>query len=162
MGILDLIGGYQPQPNADDSFEPLKGKYEIVVDKLEVGKNREGEYDRYKMVLKVTKTLSGDKGENRLFFKTYMKDNAERIKEMLNDLFTMGVNFNTKVASDEEFEGQFAFAVGAKGYVNAYHFKPEKDMQGNVIPEGDRKPIQIAKVYKPDVKADKLNADLPF
>jgi len=162
MSIRDLLGDFKPTTNAEDSFDPLKGKYEVVIDKLEVGKNKDGVFDRYKMTLKVTKTISGDKGDNRLFFKTYMKDNAEKVKDLICDLFTMGVNLNTAVDTDEDFEAQFSFAVGAKGHVSAYHFKPEKDMQGNVIPEGDRKPVQISKVYKPGEKADKATADLPF
>lgn len=163
MSIKELMAGYKPSTNADDSFDPLKGKYECNVESLVVGTNQEGVADRYKLTLKVNKTLSGDKGDNRLFFKTYFKDNADKVKQMLDDLFTMGVNLNPNVETDGEFEAQFSFATGVTAYVNAYHFKPEKDMQGNVIPEDERKSIQITKIYSPNKEAAKAEkADVPF
>jgi hypothetical protein len=166
MSIKDLIGDYKPSANAEDSFDPFKGKYEVVIDKLEVGTPREEpqNFDRYKMTLKVTKNISGDKAEGRLLFKTYMKNDADKVKQLLNDLFTMGCT-PTLSDSDEEFEAQFPMLVGAKGFVNAYHFKPEKTMDGTPIPEDERKPIQIAKIYAPDAKAkDKAagNEEVPF
>jgi len=164
MSIKDLTAGYKPARNAEESFDPLKGKYEVIIDKLEVGhpKDEPQNFDRYKMTLKVEKTISGDKGDNRLFFKTYMKDNADKVKQMLDDLFTMGVDLKVDCETDEEFESQFMIAVGAKGYVSAYHFKPEKTMSGEPIPVDERKPIQIAKVYHPEAKPEEKTADVPF
>jgi hypothetical protein len=162
MGIKDLVAGYTPTANAEESFDPLKGKYKVVVDKLEVGKSKEGVEDRYKMTLKIEEVISGDKGVGRLFFKTYMKDNQDKMKQFLDDLFTMGCTPDP-TQSDESFEASFVEFVGVKGFVNAYHFKPEKDMQGNAIPADERKPIQIAKIYKPNpAKAEKADTNVGF
>lgn len=152
MSIKDMIAGYEGKTNADDSFDPLKGKYECTVESLEVGTNQEGVEDRYKMTLKVTKTISGDKGDNRLFFKTYWKEDEKKVKQLIDDLFTMGVQLDTNVETDADFEAQFTRANGVTAYVNAYHFKPEKKMDGTLIPEDERKPLQIAKIYKPSDK----------
>lgn len=167
MSIRDLTEGYKPSRNADSSFDPLKGKYEVVVERLEVGYPKDadktpGNVDRYKITMKVEKTVSGDKGDNRLFFKTYWKADGEKIKQMLLDLFTMGVDLKRDFDTDEEFESQFASAVGVRGHVSAYWFKPEKTMQGVPIPEDERKKLQIVKVYHPEAKAEEKTAEVSF
>jgi len=162
MGIVDMIGGYKGVANADDSFDPLKGKYECVIDKVESKVSKDGSKEFFQLTLKVTKTISGDKGDGRLFWKSYNKDSADKMKELLNDLYTAEVEIDTNVQSDEEFASNLASAVQAKCFVNAYWFKGEKDMKGNIVPEDQRKVVQMAKIYKPSLKADKANADLPF
>ena len=156
MSIKDLIGDYQPSVNADDAFEPIKGKYECLVDKLEVGSNKDGVEDRYKMTLKVTKVISGDKAVNRLLFKSYYKSDEKKMKQFVDDLFTLKVKIDTSL-EDHEIEAQFVNAIGVTGFVSAYTFTPDKAMDGTPIPADERKKLQIAKLYQP--KAEKKSAD---
>lgn len=149
MGLMDSLksAGFKFQANTDDEFEALVGQYRAVCTALrpEVSKDT-GEKNRYYAEWTVQDTLDGTFGNNRKFRKSYWltnKDgspNKDDITELLNDFYTCGVQLDT--SSDEALEASFDQAIGSEAYIRGWGWTPEKDRQGNLIPEGERKTLQ--------------------
>lgn len=148
MGLKSLLGDdWQPTANIE-GFDVLDGTYAVTVVSLRPKENKQTkEMDQYQLELKVVQTISGTKAEGRKFWKTYYKDNADSMKDMLCDLFTMSVTLPTP---DDwgTFEAGFHAAIGAKGTLRAWKWTPEKDKQGNLIPVDQRVPRQQSKIIK--------------
>lgn len=162
MGLKELIGNdWKPVANVE-GFDILDGTYEIKVSGLRPKQNKESqEFDQYQLEITVVKTISGAKGEGRKFWKNYYKDNSDSIKDLLCDLFTMGVDLPTP-DDWKEFEGGFTLAIGAKGTLRAWKWTPEKDRQGNLIPKEARVDKQQFKIVKKAKTGEKVATGLPF
>lgn len=155
---------YKPVEVKDDNeFKPLKGSYIVRVAKLthNIGTSQKnGEpYDFYSLNMQVTETIDGDKGDNRYLNKRYQNTN-EKLKALMNDLFTAGITFET--GDREAFDSSLANAIDKQMRVRAWTWSPDKTMSGEPIAEDDRIALQMLKIVK-DFSGKKAKAsDLPF
>jgi hypothetical protein len=157
---------YKPEEVKDDNeFKVLKGSYLTRVSKLvhNIGvSTKDGSpYDFYSLNLQVVETIDGDKGENRYFNKRY-NNNPEKLKALMNDLFTAGIEFDK--TSREAFDLSLSGAVDKQIKVRAWGWTPEKKMDGTPIPEEDRTTIQQLKIIKDFGKKSKTTTsdNVPF
>jgi hypothetical protein len=163
MGVVDSLkaGGWKPTANEDGEFKPLKGTYACAIITLrpEVDeKNGNAKY--YQLELKPAEVLEGDEfGEKFTFRKRVYYDGekaAKNVGDLLDDLFTAGVELDT--TSDEAMEASFEKAIGQTAYVRAWGWKPTKDMKGNDIPEADQKARQMWVIQQASVAKKKRSS----
>lgn len=148
MGLVDTLKaeGWTPTPNQDGTFEVLKGHYRTSCQVLRKEPATETKEARIVCQLYVEEVLEGTHVDTtvplekrRRFFSYYNLD-ADGLKKLLNDTFTAGVTLDT--TSDEALEASFANAIGQPVYVRAWGWTPDKDRQGNLIPESERQARQ--------------------
>lgn len=160
MGLDDVLKGYIPVENEDDSgFKPFKGTYKASVSRLALD-THEQYGERYELELVVTETLDGDEANSRKLWRRYAKD-EEGLKKLLNDLFTAGIEVPR--GSEEEFNSNLGVALDKEVTLRAWSWLPEKKVDGTSIPEEERVPRQQFKIVsskKVKIKAKK--AELPF
>ena len=146
---------YKPEEVNDDAgFKPLKGAYECRVDRLEHVKgtsDKTGAYSFYSLSAEITAIVEGDKGVGRYLKKTYQAD-EKGVKSLLNDMFTSGIELDR--SGIETLDASLGSAKDKSLKIRAWVWTPEKDRQGNVIPEEQRKTYQQLKVVK-DFKVKK-------
>lgn len=166
-GTSDFFGelkDYKPEEVKDEGdFKPLKGSYICRVSKLthNVGNSQKdgNPYDFYSLNMQITETIDGDKGNNRYLNKRYQNTN-EKLKALMNDLFTAGISFET--GSREAFDLSLVNAIDKQIGVRAWVWTPEKDRNGNIIPEEERIPMQQMKIVKDFKKGALKSTELPF
>lgn len=166
-GTGDFFGelkDYKPEEIKDEGdFKPLKGSYICRVSKLthNVGTstNDGNPYDFYSLNMQITETIDGDKGNNRYLNKRYQNTN-EKLKALMNDLFTAGISFET--GSREAFDLSLVNAIDKQVRLRAWVWTPEKDRNGNIIPEEERTPLQQIKIVKDFKKGALKPTELPF
>lgn len=166
--LVDPFNGelkdYKPEEVKDEGdFKPLKGSYICRVSKLthNMGTStKDGNpYDFYSLNMQITETIDGDKGNNRYLNKRYQNTN-EKLKALMNDLFTAGIAFET--GSREAFDLSLVNAIDKQIRVRTWVWTPEKDRNGNIIPEEDRTPMQQMKIVKDFKKGALKPTELPF
>lgn len=156
---------YKPVEVADDNaFKPLKGSYIVRIAKLthNIGTSQKdgNPYDFYSLNMQVTETIEGDKGENRYLNKRYQNTN-EKLKALMNDLFTAGISFET--GDREAFDSSLANAIDKQMRVRAWTWSPDKKMNGEPIPEDERVALQMMKIVKDFKSKGKTpSSELPF
>lgn len=132
--LLNGLQGFEPEVIEDVDFEPIKGAYEARVDSIsrKTGTSQRGNaYDMYSFNIQITKTIEGDRGENRFLNKTYnmiqteFATPEENLKRLINDLFTCGITYN--LSSDAEFEASLAAAKDKTVYVRTWIRKDKDD-----------------------------------
>lgn len=154
MGMQDFLKGFKPQIN-DDGDLPVKGTAETKVNHLRLSKNRDGVFDRYELELETVAVIEGDIRVGKRFWRRYFKDNEESVKDLVNDMFTAGIDLELQ-GDQSVFEASFDKAIGKPVIVRAWGWTPEKDKQGNILPADQRKPIQQFVIkHKAGVKAGK-------
>jgi hypothetical protein len=163
MGVIDALkaGGWKPTPNEDGDFRPLKGTYLCNIVTLRPEQDeKNGNAKFYQFELKPQEVLEGDEfGEKMTFRRRVYVDGPKAEKNLgnlLDDLFTAGIELDT--ASDEAMEASFERAIGQTAYVRAWGWTPDKDVQGNAIPEADRKSFQQWVIQKSNVAEKKRQA----
>ncbi len=155
---------YKPEEVKDEGdFKPIKGSYIARVAKLThnigVSTKDNTPYDFYSLNMQITETIDGDKGNNRYLNKRYQNTN-EKLKALMNDLFTAGISFET--GSREAFDLSLVNAIDKQVRLRAWSWTPEKDRSGNIIPEEDRTPLQQIKIVKDFKKGALKSTELPF
>jgi hypothetical protein len=144
-----IDAGYKPEIAEDDSFEAITGKYVCRIDNAGriTGKSERtgNEYDFRSISIQVAEIIDGDKATNRFLKLTYNTD-TEGTKRLLNDLFTSGIEITAK--SDSELDEFLPTLKDKCLNIRAWVWTPEKDRDGNPIPEEQRKARQILKVVK--------------
>jgi hypothetical protein len=158
---------YKPEEIKDEGdFKPLKGSYITRVTKLThnigVSTTTNEPYDFYALNMQITDTVDGDKGNNRYLNKRYQNTN-EKLKALMNDLFTAGIPFDT--GSREAFDLSLVNAIDKQVRLRAWSWTPEKDRAGNPIAEENRTPLQQMKIVKDFTKKGKGSSDstaVPF
>jgi len=130
MGIVDALkaSGFKPEASTDGEYKPLKGTYkaQIVALRPEIDrKNNNAKY--YQFNLKPIEVIEGDGfGERTEFRKRYYVDGdkaAENLKELLNALFTAGIELDT--SSDEAMEADFGKAINQVAFIRTWGWTPE-------------------------------------
>ena len=129
MNITDSLkaDGWKPSASTDGEFKPLAGTYacEIMVLRPEVDK-KNGDAKYYQLEVKPKELIAGDEfGEKFTFRKRFYVDGekaAENLKEMLNLLFTAGIELDT--TSDEVMEADFGSAIDKPIYVRSWGWTP--------------------------------------
>lgn len=162
-GVGDFLRGFKPQIN-DDGDLPVKGAAMTKVNHLRPAKNKEGVYDRYELELETTEVLDGNVRLGKRFWRRYYKDNEESIKDLVNDMFTSGIDLDTS-NGEEAFEASFINAIDKPVCVRAWGWTPEKDRQGNIVPAAERRPIQqfvIKHAGSLKTKAQTASGKVPF
>ena len=155
---------YKPEEVKDEGdFKPLKGSYIVRVAKLThnigVSTKDNTPYDFYSLNMQITETIDGDKGNNRYLNKRYQNTN-EKLKALMNDLFTAGIAFEN--GSREAFDLSLVNAIDKQVRLRAWVWTPEKDRSGNIIPEEDRTPLQQMRIVKDFKKGALKSTELPF
>lgn len=158
MGLVDQLksAGFKPEANTDGEFKPLKGTYKASVVALRPEKdtkNKDAKF--YLLELKPQEALEGDAfGDKMTFRKRYYMDGdkaADNLKDMLNALFTAGIELDT--ASDEALEASFEKAINKTVYLRAWGWKPD----------GKDSTYQMFSIIKEKVaEKKKSTAALPF
>lgn len=153
MSLIENLkaSGFKLEANTDGEFKPLKGTYKNIVHSLrpEIDqKNGNAKY--YFLELKPSEVIEGDAfGERFTFKKRYYVDGdkaAENLKEMLNALFTAGIELD--MSSDAAMEADFANVIGKPVYTRAWGW----------LPEGAEQPRQMFNVIKGKVAEKKRTA----
>lgn len=166
MGFDEILRSYQPLQNEDEKgFDVLTGKYKCKANFLRRDFPKGDDLKlkpRYRLELQVTENVEGDRGVGRRFWKAYALGNEEKMKALLNDLFTAGISLPN--SSENDFEMSLPLVKDATFYVRAWGFPPEKRRDGSQN-TGDGKEMQQAFViYNPaKQKSAKPAADkVPF
>ncbi len=172
MGVTDSLreAGYVPEVNQDQAFETLIGQYQCYCSVLRPETGKDGRPDTWAAQWLIEKVLEGTHvdtdvapDKRRRFFKRYQKD-ADGLKKMLNDFFTMGVTLDQ--ASDVALEASFTEAIGKTAFLRAWGWTPDKTVSGASIPEHERKAFQQFVIKREaDVKlkgAVASSAKVPF
>ena len=162
-----MEAGFQPEVVKDETdFQPITGKYICRIDSAGrvTGKSERtgNEYDFYSVSLQVAEIVDGDKATNRFLKINYNKD-ADGVKKMLNDLFTAGISLG--VSSDKELDEALPMIKDKTMNIRCWVWTPEKDKNGNPIPEENRKAYQqtrVVKEFKGKKKADTIKSNIPF
>lgn len=161
MGFEDVLKGYTPVENEDDSgFKPFKGTYKATISRLALEVHAEyGE--RYELELLIAEVLDGDEAGGRKLWRRYAKDD-EGAKKLLNDLFTAGIQ--VPKASLEEFNNGLGVALDKEITLRAWSHTFDKDMKGNPISEDEQVPKQFFKIVsaKKAKAGKKKEGALPF
>lgn len=166
MGFEEILKGYTPQENDDEKgFDILKGKYKCKLNSLKRDYPKGDDLQlkpRYSMEVEVVENVEGDKGIKRKFWKRYDLADEEKMKKLLNDLFTAGISLPN--ASQEDFESGFPIIKDSILYVRAWGFAPEKKRDGSPNNTEPKEQQQVWIVYNPaKQKAPKVVADkVPF
>lgn len=160
--------GFVPEETVENEFKAITGKYICRVDAIShmqgQAKSTGDEYDFRAMNLQVVETLEGDKATNRFLKVSYSSD-PKGLKKLLNDLFTAGIAIDAN--TDAELD-EFLLTLKDKIVnVRCWIWSPEKDRNGNIIPQELRKTYQqtrIVKEFKVSKKSDSTanKADAPF
>lgn len=150
-GLDEFLAGLKPELN--DSYEVLTGVYEVVIkdeEKAETGflvrtweDGRESR--RFQITADVVTVLKGNGQPGRRLWMRYNEDEAG-IQKLANDLHTAGLWNTLDHSSVEQLKVSLPSLAGKTLYVRAWGWTPEKDRQGNVLPEGERKTLQQASV----------------
>jgi hypothetical protein len=110
--------------------------------------------------MQITETIDGDKGNNRYLNKRYQNTN-EKLKALMNDLFTAGIPFEN--GSREAFDLSLVNAIDKQVRLRAWVWTPDKDISGNPIAEDNRTPIQQMKIVKDFKSKGKTpSSEVPF
>jgi hypothetical protein len=166
MGFDDILKGYTPQENDDDKgFDILKGKYKTKLNFLKKDYPKDDVNQlkpKYRMELEVVEDIEGDKGMKRKFWKSYDLHDDEKMKKLLNDLHTAGLDLPK--GSKEDFESAFPIIKDALVFVRAYGFTPATRKDGSPNDSEPKERIQVSVIYNPaKVKAKPAAADkVPF
>ena len=156
---------YKPEEVKDEGdFRPIKGSYIARVAKLThnqgVSTKNNEPYDFYSLNMQITETIDGDKGNNRYLNKRYQNTN-EKLKALMNDLFTAGIPFEN--GSREAFDLSLVNAIDKQVRLRAWVWTPDKDISGNFIAEDNRTPIQQMKIVKDFKNKGKTpSSEVPF
>lgn len=155
--IFGSLKDYQPEVIKDEpSFKTFKGRYTARILKIThnigVSTTTSNPYDFYSLRLQVTETIEGDKADKRLLDKRY-QNTPEGMKKLMNDLFTMGVEYGKE--NREAFDLSLSSAVDKIVNVRAWTWTPDKTMDGAVIPEDERVAKQQFTVVKDFSKTKK-------
>ena len=168
MDILEQLrqAGFTPQENEDKGFEPVNGKYICRIDSAgrQTGNSKKtGEpYDFFAVNVQVAEIVDGDKATNRFLRLRYNPD-ADGIKKLLNDLFTAGIAIEAK--TEEELAIELELLKDKTLNIRAWAWTPEKDRQGNVIPEENRvafQQLRVVKAFTGKNKPETIEGNVPF
>lgn len=155
--FFNELANYQPEVTKDEpDFKPIKGRYIARIAKLQhntgISTTTNEPYDFYSMDLQIVETVDGDKGERRYLRKRY-QNTLEGMKKLTNDLFTSGIEYGK--GSREEFDLSLSSIIDKTVKLSAWSWTPEKDIQGNPIPEDDREARQQFKIVNNFAKTKK-------
>ena len=155
---------YKPEEIKDEGdFKPLKGSYIVRVAKLThnigVSTRDNSPYDFYSLNMQITEVVNGDKGVNRYLNKRYQNTN-EKLKALMNDLFTAGIPFET--GDRQTFDLSLTNAIDKQMRVRAWAWTPDKKFDGTPIAEEDRVAIQQLKIVKDFKKGKTPSSEVPF
>jgi len=157
-----LAEGWTPVANEEGGFKPLKGSYLSTLTTL---RKEESQFEKgvmqYVAEWRVSETLDGDQAAGRAFFRRYNCDDPKKVKKLLTDLFTMGVELPGKTT--EEFEKGFEKAIGKPAFIRGWGWTPEKTYDGKPLAEADRKAKQQFVIVKDlKAKAGAKQSSVPF
>ena len=147
MGLNEFLGALKPELN--DGFEVLEGVYRCVVkneEKAETGftsgffKNGDP-YERLQMTVDVTDVLSGNGNPGRRLWMRYNLD-EKGLTKLVNDLFTANLLEGINRTSVEGLKETLPNVAGKTLYVRAWGWTPEKDRDGTLLPEEQRRTVQ--------------------
>ena len=151
MRLDEFLAGLKPELN--DGFDVLEGIYRCVIkneEKAETGyvtgtfKNGDP-YARFQMTIDIVDVLSGNGNPGRRFWIRYQED-EDGLKKLVNDLFTAGLLEKVDKSSVESLKATIPTLAGQTLYYRAWAWTPEKDRQGNLIPENQREARQQGSV----------------
>lgn len=142
MGLEESLGtlkGYAGTPVVDEDFPPFAGEYVASWTVLRPWVNKETQQkEAYLAQWKVAQTLDGDTADNRVLSRFYRIAGAtfdgatvddaaatEALKKLADDAATFGVSLD--LSSIERLEASFANAIGASGFLRAWHFTAKDD-----------------------------------
>ena len=158
--------GFKPEIVEEGGFEAITGKYICRIDKAGrmtgISEKSGNGYDFRTISLQVSEILDGDKATNRFLKLSYNPD-ANGTKRLLNDLFTAGIEITAK--SDAELDEFLPTLTDKTMNIRAWVWTPEKDRDGNPIPEELRVPRQMLKVvkeFKSKGKSKSKDTNIPF
>lgn len=158
--------GFKPEVNEDKGFEPVNGKYVCRIDsagRVQGKSPKTGDdYDFYSVNAQVIEIVDGDKATNR-FLRLRYNNTEDGIKKLLNDLFTAGIEAGAD--SQDELDTALPQLTDKTMNIRAWVWRPDKDMQGNPIPEDERRNLQslrVVKEFKGKTKPDTATTDVPF
>lgn len=143
-GLDDFLKTIKPEVN--DGFEVLEGVYQTVVNGEETGyvtktaKNGDV-YSQFQIRVDITDVLDGSGQAGRRVWMRYRED-EDGIKKLINDLFTAGILDKVDKSSVAGLKGSLGQIAGSTMYIRCWKWIPEKDMQGNAIPEERREARQ--------------------
>ena len=138
-----FLSGLTPELN--DGFEVLEGTYRLVVkqeEKAETGfvtgtfKNGDP-FERFQITADVTDVLTGTGNPGRRFWLRYNLD-EKGLKKLVDDLFTANLLETVDRTSVETLKATVPNLAGKTFYYRAWAWTPDKDIQGNPIPEEQR------------------------
>lgn len=138
-----FLSGLKPELN--DGFEVLEGVYRLVVkneEKAETGfvtgtfKNGDP-FERFQITADVTDVLTGTGNPGRRFWLRYNKD-EKGLQKLADDLFTAGLLETIDRSSVDALKNTLPSLAGKTFYYRGWAWTPDKDMQGNPIPEEQR------------------------
>lgn len=148
----EFLKGLKPEEN--DAFEALKGVYACVCNGITKGENKFTQAPQFSAEFEVADVLDGNGQVGRKLWRRYNLD-EKGIKDLVDDLFTAGVEFSKD--SVEALEASLDMAKGKTFYLRAWGWTPEKTKDGQDIPESDRKTMQQFSVMS-EKRATKLAA----
>lgn len=161
MSLEDILANYKPTENReDDGFEILKGTYKTTPS-LKQSETKD-KRPCYKLELTVNDVLEGNGATGRRFWRTYMKQEDESVKKLMNDLFTAGIIL--PMTSVFDFETSFFLVNNFDITVRAWGWTPTTNRDGSPIPKEEQSPMQQFKIVnatKIKVKP-KQPSDVPF
>ena len=170
MGLTDVLmaSGYQPEANTDEAFETLTGQYRCHCSQLRSEPADQRHSERWAAQYLIDEVIDGtvvdttvSNEKRRRFFKSYSKtEDAQGLKSMLNDLFTMGVTLDT--SSDKALEASLINAIGKEAFIRSWGWTPKTARDGTPIPEAEWRTLQQFVIKrKTDVRVRKPSSTVP-
>jgi len=141
MGLHDFSKSYTPNENTEGKgFDPFNYSGMVQISGF---RKEEGKYGE-RVVLELTVPPDIKDVGNRKIWKNYATDQKDAVERLCSDLFTAGLayDFATPEAELKSFDG----ALNKMIRVRCSAWTPEKDRQGNEIPEEARNVVQTCRI----------------